>query len=371
MHIGPMQLRTAFVILALALSSTPISAEVPATGESARVDALFTHFDTGKQPGAAVMVIREGEIVHSRGYGLANLETGEKISADSTFRLGSVSKQFTAMAIALLAQRGQLDVDDPVIKYVPDLAPYPGISLRHILVHTSGLPDYYDEIDLTAWEERGTIPSNADVIAYVGQMRRPLFGPGENYEYSNPAYEVLPLVVEAVSGSSFAEFMHRELFVPLGMDNSLIHDHTRPAIPRQVTGYAPDSEGYIEDDWDTLNGITGSGSQFSTLEDFHAWDQALYGNEVLSQALLAKVFTRGRLNNSEEFDYGLGWRLDSYRGQRRIAHGGAWVGFNTAISRYPDLRFTIVILSNRAEYDPVAVSDQVADIYFDSLDPAP
>ncbi len=347
------------------ISGTAANPNSVEESHSARVDQVFNAFTRGVQPGAAVMVIRAGEIVHSKGYGYANLAAAEPITPDSTFRLGSVSKQFTAMAIALLAERGLLDLDAPAAAYVPAIKNYDGVTVRHLLVHTSGLPDYYDEIDTAEWELAGSLPNNQDVIDYVGAMNAPQFAPGEKYVYSNPAYEVLPLVVEHASGKPFSRFMVEDLFTPLGMDNSLIHDHHRPHINHRVLGYSKTDDGYELNDENVLNGITGSGGQYSTLEDFYAWDQALYGNEFLSEALLESVFTRAILNSGEAIDYGFGWRLDEYRGHRRIAHGGSWVGFNTAISRFPDLGLSIVILSNRAEYDPVAVSDQVADIYLD------
>ena len=365
--------RSTLVLLTAVCLAWPFSARAGTVAKdsekSRQVDQVFLQFRKGVQPGAAVMVIRDGEIVHSAGYGYANLEEETPITTDSTFRLGSVSKQFTAMAIAILAEGGKLDYDDPVSKYVPALASYEGVTIRHVLTHTSGLPDYYDVIDLSPWSGAtavsGAIPSNSDVMAYEGEMNAPLFEPGERYEYSNPAFEALPLIVEAVSGQSFANFMKHQVFGPIGMDDSLIHDHTRPGINRQVLGYSKVDDGYELNDWDTLNGITGSGSQFSTLRDFFQWDQALYGEELVSGETLEQVFTRAKLNNGKEIDYGFGWRLDSYRGHDRIAHGGSWVGFNTAISRYPDLKLTVVILSNREDYDPVAVSDQVTDIYLD------
>jgi len=335
-------------------------------GEKSRqVDQLFSVFTEGIQPGAAVMVIRKGVVVHSKGYGYANLEKKTPITSASAFRLASVSKQFTAMAIAILADNKKLDYSDPVSRYVPVLAPYKDVTIRHLLTHTSGLPDYYDEFDVSAWVEKGTLPTNADVMAYEGSINRPLFPAGDQYVYSNPAYEALPLIVEAVSGQDFATFMKIRLFQPIGMDDSLIHDHNRPEINRRVLGYSRLADGYELNDDDPLNGITGSGGQYSTLEDFFNWDQALYGDKLVSEDTMKQVFTRARLNSGEEIDYGFGWRLDSYKGHDRIAHGGSWVGFRTAISRYPELGLTIVILSNRAEYDPGATSDLVSDIYLD------
>jgi CubicO group peptidase (beta-lactamase class C family) len=202
-------------------------------------------------------------------------------------------------------------------------------------------------------------------MTYEGRIKRSLFPPGEKYEYSNPAYEALPLIVESVSGLGFADFMKSQLFEPIGMQDSLIHDHNRPSIERRVMGYSQVNGGYELNDDDPLNGITGSGGQYSTLEDFYHWDQTLYTDKLVSEETLKRVFSRARLNNGKEIDYGFGWRLDSYKGHDRIAHGASWVGFNTAISRYPGLKLTVIILSNRAEYNPVAVSDQLTDIFLE------
>lgn len=337
------------------------SSEVP----EQRIEALFSHFEHGGQPGAAVMVIRKGEVIHARGYGLANLETREPITPDTVFRLGSVSKMFTAMAIAVLADRGALGLDDPARDYVPALADHADITIRHLLTHTSGLPDYYDEFDAAPWVDKGEIPSNADTVAYLGGMEPVLFPPGERYAYSNPAYEVLPLIVEAVSGKSFRDFMHDEIFAVAGMDHTTIHDHTRPRIAPRALGYSPQGDGFVIDDDDPLNGITGSGSQFSPLTDFRAWNRAIETGALLSQDMQALMFAPAKLASGEDIDYGFGWRLDAYRGHARTAHSGSWVGFRTAFTRYPDLGLTIVILSNRSDYDPSKASDRVADLFLE------
>jgi CubicO group peptidase (beta-lactamase class C family) len=326
--------------------------------EADKVTALFEHLNEGVQPGAAVMVIKDGSIVYSGGFGYANLEERIPIDADSTFRLGSVSKQFTAMAIMVLADAGKLDYDDAVIKYIPGLADYPGVTIRHLLTHTSGLPDYYDTIDTS-----GGMPTNADLPAELASTGGPLFAPGEQYEYSNPAYEMLPLIVERVSGQPFAQFMTEKVFLPAGMDDSLIYDHTEPEIANRVWGYEPSTDGFKLNDYDELNHITGSGGMYATLEDFHAWDSYLNQVTIVSEQTLHQGWTRYVLNNGDEIDYGFGWRLDQRRGHRRIAHGGSWVGFRTSIARYPDESLTIVVLTNRTDGNPGSYVDRITDIY--------
>lgn len=330
---------------------------------SLQVDALFAPYAEGAQPGAAVMVIRDGEIVHQAGYGYANLEKRTPIGADSAFRLASVSKQFTAMAVMVLAEDGKLTYDDPISRYLLELAPYEGVTIRHLLTHTGGLPEYYDIIDTSAG-----MPSNADALALLGQMGEAVFAPGERYEYSNPGYDMLASLVAAASGTDFATFMKQRIFTPLRMTSSLVHDHTRPAVANRAIGYEPDGDGYKLNNDDPLNGIVGSGGVYTTLNDLFRWDQALYDETLVSRATLDEAFTPASLNNGESIDYGFGWRIEENNGHRCIRHGGSWVGFRTHIARYPDDRFTIVILSNRADFTPEKYVDAIADIYLDDVD---
>ena len=338
---------------------------------SAQVDKLFDVFVESAQPGAAVMVIRDGEIVHARGYGLADLETQRAIDANTAFRLGSVSKQLTALAIMQLAEQGKLSVDDLVGKFVPELAVYEGVTLRHLMTHTGGLPDYYDVIDTS-----GGMPSNADAAKLLGKMASPVFPPGDHYEYSNPGYDVLANVVEAITGLSLAEYSKQNIFEPAGMTSTVIHDHHRPQIANRAIGYDATDDGFVPNDEDPLNGIVGSGGVYSTLNDMYRYDQALYGETLISRAMLEQAWTSAIDAGGKPIDYGFGWRLDEYRGHRRVFHGGSWVGFRALFARYPDDGLSIVMLSNRSDFVPkvngdsannyYAHMDEVSDIYLDA-----
>lgn len=331
-----------------------------ALSRSEQVDALFADFTAGVQPGAAVMVIEDGEVVHRAGYGYANLEERTPIDADTAFRLASVSKQFTAMAVMLLAEEGRLAFDDPVSRYLPQLSPYSGVTVRHLMTHTGGLPEYYDVIDTAAG-----MPSNADALALLATLHGTVFVPGERYEYSNPGYDMLASLVAQVSGKDFATFMRERIFAPLGMQGTLVHDHTRPDVPHRATGYAPDENGsgYSLDNDDPLNGIVGSGGVYSTLNDLYRWDQALYGDTLVGRAALEEAFTLARLNDGTLIDYGFGWRIEEHEGHRRVRHGGSWVGFRTHIARCPQERFTVIILSNRADMNPEEYVDRITAIW--------
>jgi CubicO group peptidase (beta-lactamase class C family) len=339
-------------------------AEQPALDPSRQVDALFAPFTEGVRPGAAVMVIRDGEIVHQAGYGYANLEERTPIDAGTAFRLASVSKQLTAMAVMLLAEDGKLAYDDPIGRHLPPLAPYEGVTIRHLLTHTGGLPEYYDVIDTSAG-----MPGNDDALALLGTMGKTVFVPGERYEYSNPGYDMLASLVAAVSGLDFARFMRERIFLPLAMKSSVVHDHTRPIVPRRAIGYEPDGGGYKLNDDDPLNGIVGSGGVYTTLDDMYRWDQALYGESLVSRRTLEEAFSPALLNDGKAIDYGFGWRIENHNGHRRVRHGGSWVGFRTHIARCPDERFTVVILANRADFDPEDYVDRITAIWLGRTGP--
>jgi CubicO group peptidase (beta-lactamase class C family) len=331
---------------------------------SLRIDALLAPLNEGVQPGAAVLVVKDGAIVHSKGYGYAELEARRPIAANTPFRLASVSKHFTAAAIMVLAEDGLLRYDDPVTRWLPGLAAYQGVTIRHLLTHTAGLPDYYDVIDTSAG-----MPTNADALDQLAAMAEPVFAPGERWEYSNPAYDILPLIVEAASGQGFASFMRERVFAPAGMQQAVIFDETEPEIPGRVYGYEPDGDGFKPNDYDPLNHIIGSGGMYASLEDFYHWDQALHGHEVLSRAALEQAWTPATLNDGESTDYGFGWEIQSRGGHRVVRHGGSWVGFRTHIARWPEDRFTIVVLSNRADFNAEEHVDRIADIWLGNVEP--
>lgn len=328
---------------------------------SAAVDALFLDGRPVAAPGAAVMVIRDGQILKKAGYGMADLERGVPIESDTAFRLASVSKQFTAMAIMLLEEEGRLAYDDPVTGFLPELARFGNdLSIRHLLTHTSGLPDYYDVMVQVSGVERPLTKHALDVFSGWGE---PLFAPGERYEYSNPGYELLALIVERASGRSFPDFVEGRIFAPLGMTRSVVMDERGPRVAKRALGYRKNGDGFEEYDDDPLNYIFGSGGIYSTVEGLYHWDQALYGEQLVSAETLAEAFRPVRFNSGEAYTYGFGWRLDDHLGRRRVAHAGGWVGFSTFIARYVDDRFSVIVLSNLAETEAEDLADAIAGLY--------
>jgi CubicO group peptidase (beta-lactamase class C family) len=328
---------------------------------SLAVDALFLDARPDAAPGVAVVVIRDGKILKKAGYGMADLERGVPIESDTAFRLASVSKQFTAMAIMLLEEEGRLAYDDSVTGFLPELSRFgDDLSIRHLLTHTSGLPDYYDVMVQVSGVERPLTKHALDVFSDWGE---PLFAPGERYEYSNPGYELLALIVERASGRSFPDFVEGRIFAPLGMTRSVVMDERGPRVAKRALGYRKNGDGFEVYDDDPLNFIFGSGGIYSTVEDLYRWDQALYGEQLVSAGTLAEAFRPARYNSGEEYPYGFGWRLDDHLGRRRVAHAGGWVGFSTFISRYVDDGFSVIILTNLEDGDAEGLTNSIAGIY--------
>lgn len=317
----------------------------------------------GDTPGAAILIIQEGQVVLKKGYGLANLESQKPVTPDTAFLLASVTKPFTAMAVMMLAERGKLQYDDPLTKFFPQFPPYAHqITVRHLLHHTAGLPEYEDlflksgkldqDYPRSAKAPQSPFePTSKDTLALLAQVMAPRFAPGEQYEYSNSGYVLLAQIVEKVSGQSFAQFLRQNIFQPLGMNRSLLYDETRPPVPNVATSYLRKDGVYRDIDYTPLNAIYGEDNVYSTIEDLYQWDQALYTEKLVKAATLQEAFTPGTLRDGEATEYGFGWWVHTFLGRNTVGHDGSWLGFKTVILRFPDQRLTVVMLANLHDID--------------------
>lgn len=319
-------------------------AQSPAPADkSAQVDALLAQYTREGEPGAVVAVIQDGKVVHQKGYGLADLENRTRMGADTAFDLASVSKQFTAMAVMMLVERGKLSYDDPLPKFFPGLPPYAkGITVRHLLNHTSGLPDV-----LTPDMHRaGYQPSSRELVSVLAQRKDADFSPGERFKYNNTGYVLLALIVEKASGRPFPQFMQENIFRPLGMSRTVVWDETRPAVGNRALPYAPEAGAFRSLPFGSDVYIFGAKGVVTTAEDIYKWDQALYTEKLVRAATLREAFVPARLNDGRESYYGFGWNLGQDRGLNLVRHDGGYLGYRTIVARYPDQKFTVVILSN-------------------------
>ena len=314
-----------------------------AADKSAQVDALLAQYTKEGEPGAVVAVIQDGKIVHEKGYGLADLENRTRMGPDTAFDLASVSKQFTAMAVMMLVERGKLSYDDSLSRFFPELPPYSkAITVRQLLNHTSGLPDV-----LTPDMHRaGYQPSSRDLISVLAQRKDADFAPGDRFQYNNTGYVLLALIVEKASGKPFPQFMKENIFQPLGMSHTLVWDETKPAVGNRAVPYAPEAGSFRSLPFGSDVYIFGAKGVVTTADDIYKWDQALYTEKLVKAATLKEAFTPARLNDGRESYYGFGWNLGQDRGLNLVRHDGGYLGFRTIIVRYPDQKFTVVILSN-------------------------
>ena len=347
-------------------------------GPDGEIDAVLAAYDSAESPGCALGVIENGDFVYQRGYGMANLEHGIPLNADSVFRIGSVSKQFTAMVILLLDEAGGLSLDDDVrdvLAYVPDYGLTNTITIRRLLHHTSGLRDYLVLMRLGGFRDEDFY-TDAQIIEMLSRQAHLNFEPGAEHLYSNTGYFLLGQIVEAVTGQSLRDVARELIFRPLGMDNTHFHNNLAHIVERRASGYAPLGGGGtgFEISMTSLEMI-GDGGVFTTVNDLLAWDRNFYDNKLGEgdPALIDRWLQRGVLNDGEVLDYAAGIADSTYRGLRLISHGGAFVGFRADMLRFPDQRTSIITLCNLATTAPSRLARRVADVVLGDqmTEPAP
>ena len=340
-------------------------AQVPGTlaaSHAARVDALFSEFSKPAAPGAAVVVALGDSIVFARGYGLADIEHGVPVTPSTSFRLASVTKQFTAAAILTLADAGKLRLDDRLGDLLGDVPAYArDVSVRQLLAHTSGIPDYEPILG----GNDGPQVKDRDVLALLHQANRLYFAPGTSWRYSNSGYALLALIVERISGERFAGYLRRRIFDPAGMPTAVAHEDGVDTVAHRAYGYSHNAGGWQRTDQSRTSAVLGDGGIYASAEELAHWSSALDRNAVLSATMFSMATTPVRLPSGTFTSYGFGWFLDELLGHRRQRHEGDSIGFRTAIQRYPDVRLTVVVLVNRGAAPIDALSDGVARIYLD------
>lgn len=329
----------------------------------ARVDRLFARWDRNDSPGCALAIVKDGTVVYKKGYGMANLELGVPVSPESEFYIGSVSKQFVAMCIALLADRGALSLDDDIRKYVPEMPDYgTTVTIRHLIHHTGGVRDYL-ELESIAGIPFGFYHEQ-DVIDLLSRQKELNFMPGEEHTYSNSGYFLLGVIIERASGQSLREFADKNIFKPLGMKNSRFHDDYGELINKRATGYYDAGKGSYRNFISTFDCV-GSGGLFTSVEDLFLWDQNFAHHKVGGKNVMELMHTQGVLNSGEKLDYAFGLQIGTYRGLEIVEHGGSLGGYRAEFLRFPDQRFSVIILSNLSSVVPNRLARQVADLYLE------
>jgi len=359
-------LRIVATIFALGVSgvSTTAAGQAGSTeatpAQQAQVDSLFRDFAGPGVPGAAVVVARGSAILLAKGYGLADVEHEAPVSPATAFRLASVTKQFTAASILALVEDGSLRLDDHVADVLPGVPAYAaGVSVRHLLAHTSGLPDYEPLLG------KGDGPQATDqtVLELLQHVKRLYFKPGTSWRYSNTGYALLALIVEAKSGGSFAAYLRRRIFDRAGMPTAVAHVEGVDVIANRAYGHSKTASGWKRTDQNRTSAVLGDGGIYASAEELARWSAALDAGAVLTAESVRMATSPEVLTSGAVTAYGFGWFLDKHRGHRRQRHEGDSIGFRTAIHRYPDDRLTVVVLTNRGAAPIDGLSDGVANIF--------
>ena len=317
-----------------------------------KIDALLRDY-AGDVPGASVLVLRDGQPVVRASYGLADLEAGTPTTPETNYRLASVTKQFTAASILLLAEDGRLTLDDRGRTWLPSLSgAAETVTIRQLLTHTSGLIDYEDVIP----ESFVAQLHDADVLRLLETQDRTYFRPGTGYRYSNSGYALLALIVQRASGQTFAKLLRERIFQPLGMTDTVAHEEGISTVNHRAFGYTHEAGRWNRTDQDQTSAVLGDGGIYSSIDDLAKWDAALYDGRLLQPSSLRAAFTPATHTDDPETEYGYGWRITG----ETLWHSGESVGFRNVSVRYPKRHLTVVVLTNRNEPEPYGLALEIA-----------
>jgi CubicO group peptidase (beta-lactamase class C family) len=352
------------------------------------VDAVFNGLVQPQDPGMAVLIRQGGKDGFQETYGVRDLRSKAKIDAHTNFRLASFTKEFTAMAIMLLVQDGRLRYDETLTQVFPDFPAYgKAITIRNLLSHSSGLPDYEDLMDALektkgpVWTPEKQI-QDAEVLELLKKEKNGKFAPGTSWSYSNSGYVVLGLIVAKASGKSYSAFLQERISAPLKMNHTVVFQKGKNEVANRAFGHSKENDAFKETDQSSTSATLGDGGIYSNLEDLARWDDALRNHTLLSEKEFQPALIPVKLNDGSEphwptepndgnlhpgkpVSYGFGWFLDPYQGHVRIWHAGSTMGFRTVIERFKEAGgLTVIILCNRTDLEPEKLALQVADIFF-------
>ncbi len=351
------RLRAASLLLAALLTWWAADAQALSSDRTAEIDKLMSTLDERGQFNGAILVAKHGDVIYRKGFGKANFDTGQDFAPETPSDIGSVTKEFTAMAIMILAEKKKLSYDDPLSKYIPEFsrsAHLDKISLRQLLTHTSGIPDYGDlGIDDSGLDQK-------ELIAALLKKEHLLANPGLKYRYSNPGYALLAIVIERVSGKRFGDFLEQEIFKPVGMTNTFIYDDPGKKSAQAAVGYG--QFGQVDDGSPTA--VPGDGGIYSTVDDLFKWDQALYTDKLVPQSTLAEAFTPGRVEEGTS-TYGFGWNVGQDGKGKYLWHTGSHAGFRAFIERRVAERLTVIMLTNKGNSKRLDINAAIQNILSD------
>ena len=304
------------------------------------ISNIFKKLQIGLMPGASVLVSQNGDIIYQKGFGYADIEKKIPITPVTKFKIGSISKQFTAAAILKLQEEGKIKTEDKLSKYIPDFPRGNEVTIYQLLTHTSGIHDYNSTPNLDI-----TKPVTPQALLDIIKKLPYDFNPGERYLYNNSGYFILGYIVAKISGKTLGDYLNETFFKPLGMNNTGIYE-TNKVLNYEAQGYSIKGETVKKADFQEMSWAFGVGSIYSTTKDLYKWNEAIFNGKVLSEATLKAAFTQAVLNSGGKVDYGYGWFLSTNRGLKFIQHSGVSNGFYSYLERQPENKLTVCVLYN-------------------------
>jgi CubicO group peptidase (beta-lactamase class C family) len=382
-----MKLALLFCVSAVLLSSAAARAQSAKISQEQQIDSIFSAVTQKGAPGVAVLVRQSGQNSFEKGFGVRELRTNAPIDSHTNFRLASFTKQFTAMAIMLLVHDGKLRYDQTLPELLPGFPAYgKSITIRNLLNHTGGLPDYEDLMDAAEKAKGSSIWSpehqiqDAEVLSLLEKQTKGKFPAGISWSYSNSSYVVLGLIVARACGQSYGDFLRARIFSPLHMDHTIVYLRGKNEVTNRAFGHSKEGDSLKETDQSSTSATLGDGGVYSNLEDLAKWDDALRHHTLLSAAEMRPALTPAKLTDGgptlwpraqasddnlhpgKPVSYGFGWFLDPYKEHARMWHTGGTMGFRTVIERFTRDNLTIIILANRTDLDPEALALKTVDI---------
>ncbi|HLJ49199.1 MAG TPA: serine hydrolase domain-containing protein [Bryobacteraceae bacterium] len=357
-------------ILLFALILTLGAQAQTANSKQAEVDRIFAAFNT-HTPGCAVGLADHGTVALRAGYGMADLERAVPVTPDTVFESGSVAKQFTAMALLLLAQQGKISLDDPMRKYLPELADYGApLTIRHVISHLSGLREWRLVASFAGTPEGTYVLDNQDLLRMAAKQRALNFDPGTVWSYTNTGFNIATILVERAlgNGKTFQQFTREEIFEPLNMTHTQWRDNFRTVVPGRALAYRPISGGWLQDT--PVENIIGAGGMLSTVGDWLLWNENFAHAKVGGPEVVKLQQTPAVLSNGKTISYAAGLTVGTFDGFREVSHGGSTGGYRTWLARYPDKGVSVAVMCNSAQANPTQLGRETARLWTGGV-PAP
>jgi CubicO group peptidase (beta-lactamase class C family) len=343
------------------------SQTLPAATEK-KIDSLFKFWDKTSSPGCAIGIVRNDSLIYAKGYGMANLEYGIPITPETIFHMASISKQFTAYSIVLLARQGKLNLNDDVRKYLPwfpDLKQK--ITIRNLLNHTSGVRDQWQLLAI-AGTRLDDVITQEQIIKILSKQQALNFKPGDEYSYSNSGFTMLAEIVKSVTGKSLRKFTDSAIFRPLGMTNTHFHDDYTEIVPNRSYSYERDKKNRFVNAVLSYS-VAGATSLFTNIDDMSKWVMNFYDHKVGDGRDITQLTQKGKTNDGKELDYALGIAVDKYRGHTRYSHGGADAGYRTSVSVFPDLKMGFIVFSNLGDFNTGGKGEALSNLFIKDSSP--